>query len=144
LRAVARWLRGQALSLRPLFERGLSRASDSRVRAATTPVEAIGGPVLLVTGGDDRVWPADRLSTRATAHLDEQAYAHSYDHLRVPAAGHDIKLPYHPTTERATRPFPVPGRPLTLDMGGTPAGYARADAEAWKRTLATLDEGLRS
>jgi hypothetical protein len=97
-----------------------------------------------VTGDDDRVWPAERLATRAMARLDACEYPHSYEHLRLPGAGHDIKAPYHPTTERARRPFPLPGRPLTLDMGGTPAGYARADAQAWERTLATLDRGLRS
>ncbi|WP_424019865.1 acyl-CoA thioester hydrolase/BAAT C-terminal domain-containing protein [Halorientalis pallida] len=142
-RIVARWLRGRPLSVRPLFERGLVRASEKRVRAATIPVEEIGGPVLLVTGGDDRVWPADTLATRAMARLDARSYPHTYDHLSVSGAGHDIKVPYHPTTERATRPVPVPGRSLALDMGGTPAGYARADAQAWERTLEVLDEGLR-
>lgn len=143
VRAVTRWLRDRPLSLRPLFERGLERASEARVRAATIPVEKIGGPILLVTGADDRVWPAERLATRAMARLDGRGYAHRYDHLRIPGAGHDVKVPFHPTTERATRPFPVPGRPLALDMGGTPAGYARADELAWERTLATLDRGLR-
>jgi len=143
-RAVARWLRGRPLSLRPLFECGLARADDALLRAASIPVEAIGGPILLVTGDDDRVWPAERLATRAIARLDAIEYLHPYDHLRVPGAGHDIKVPYHPTTERATRPVPMPGRSLALDMGGTPAGYARADAAAWERTLATLDRGLRS
>jgi dienelactone hydrolase len=142
-RIVARWLRGRPLSVRPLFERGLARAGEKRVRAATIPVEEIGGPVLLVTGGDDRVWPADTLATRAMARLDGRSYSHTCDHLSVPGAGHDIKVPYHPTTERATRPFPLPGRSLMLDMGGTPAGYARADAQAWARTLEMLDEGLR-
>lgn len=144
LQAVARWLRGRALSVRPLFERGLARAGDERIHAATVPVEAVGGPVLLVTGDDDRVWPADRLATRAMARLDAHDYPYACDHLRVPGAGHDIKVPYHPTTERATRPVPFPGRPLALDMGGTPAGYATADVRAWERTLATLDRGLRS
>ena len=121
-RAVARWLRGRPLSLCPLFERGLDRASEARVRAATIPVEDIGGPILLVTGDDDRVWPAERLATRAMARLDESEYPHPSEHLRVPGAGHDIKVPYHPTTEPATRPVPLPGRPLSPDMGGTPAG----------------------
>ncbi|RXK48587.1 acyl-CoA thioesterase/bile acid-CoA:amino acid N-acyltransferase family protein [Halorientalis pallida] len=143
-RAVARWLRGRPLPVRPLFEQGLARAGDERVRAATIPLEAVGGPVLLVTGDDDRVCPADTLATRAVARLDARAGSHPCEHLQVPGAGHDIKVPYHPTTERATRSFPVPGRSLALDMGGTPAGYARADELAWERTLATLDRGLRS
>ncbi|MFB6083187.1 MAG: acyl-CoA thioesterase/bile acid-CoA:amino acid N-acyltransferase family protein [Halorientalis sp.] len=143
VRTVSRWVRGRPLPLRPLFERGLTGADDARLRRATIPVEEIGGPLLLVTGDDDRVWPADRLATRAMARLDAREYPHPYDHLQVPGAGHDITVPYHPTTERATRSFPLPGRALSLDMGGTPAGYARADATAWEWTLATLDRGLR-
>jgi hypothetical protein len=40
--------------------------------------------------------------------------------------------------------MPLPGRSLRLAMGGTPAGYARADAEAWAATLDTLGRGLAS
>lgn len=141
-RMAFRWLRGTPLSTRPLFERGLAAASSERAAAATIPVEEIAGPLLLVTGDDDRVWPADRLATRAMARLDAHEFDHEYQHLQMPGAGHDIKVPYHPTTERAVRKMALPGRSLRLAMGGTPAGYARADAEAWAATLDTLRGGL--
>jgi len=143
-RTALRWLRGTPVAVRPLFEQGLAAASSDRREAATIPVGDIGGPVLFVTGADDRVVPADTLTTRAMARLDAADYPHRYDHLQVPGAGHDIKLPFHPTTERAVRLMPVPGRPLRLAMGGTAAGYARADARAWERTLETLATGLGS
>lgn len=143
-RTASSWLRGHRVSVRPLFERGLRAASTERVAAATIPVEKTGGPILFVTGDDDRVWPAGPLATRAMARLDAHGYPHRYEHIHVPAAGHDIKVPFHPTTERAVRSMALPGRDLTLNMGGTPAGYARADAEAWRATLATLDAGLRT
>jgi len=142
LRAGYHWLRRTPLSLRPLFERGLRETPDATLDAATIPVEEIGGPVQFVTGGDDRVWPAPDLATRAMARLDATEYPHRYGHLRVPGAGHDIKVPSHPTTERATRGMALPGFPLLLAMGGTPAGYARADRLAWDRTLDTLRHGL--
>lgn len=139
---AVRWLRGQPVATRPLFERGLRAAAEQRVAAATIPVEEISGPLLLITGDDDRVWPADTLATRAMARLDGRDYPHRYDHLQIPRAGHDIRVPIHPTTERAIRRMPLPGRPLRLHMGGTPAGYARADARAWEATLDTLSAGL--
>jgi dienelactone hydrolase len=141
-RTALRWFRGEAVSVRPLFERGLERTPTERVTEATIPVEETGGPVLLITGDDDRVWPAGPLTTRAMARLDARGYPHSYVHRHLPAAGHDIKVPYHPTTERATRSMRLPGRSLELDMGGSPAGYARADARAWEATLDTLGAGL--
>jgi len=134
------WLRGEPLAIRPLFERGLARTSRERVRQATIPVEEIGGPILLVTGGDDRTLPADAFATRAMARLDAADYSRPYEHLLTPAAGHDIKVPYHPTTERAIRSTGFPG--LRLAQGGTPAGYARADARAWEWTVETLRTGL--
>jgi dienelactone hydrolase len=142
LRAGYHWLRRTPLALRPLFERGLRETPDATLDAATIPVEEIGGPVQFVTGGDDRVWPAPDLATRAMARLDATEYPHRYGHLRVPGAGHDIKVPAHPTTERATRGMAMPGFRLLLAMGGTPAGYARADRLAWDRTLDTLRHGL--
>lgn len=141
-RTALDWLRGTPVSTRSLFERGLERVSGARRAAATIPVEEIDGPVLLITGDDDRVVPADTLATRAMARLDAADYLHSARHLRVPGAGHDIKVPYHPTTERSVRTMPVPGRPLRLTMGGTSPGYARADARAWTATLETLAAGL--
>jgi len=141
-RAAVKWARRRPLALRPLFERGLREAPDATLDAATIPVEEIGGPVQFVTGGDDRVWPAPALATRAMARLDAREYPHRYGHLRVPGAGHDIKVPYHPTTERAVRGMALPGFPLLLAMGGTPAGYARADRRAWQLTLDTLRHGL--
>lgn len=80
--------------------------------------------------------------TRALARLDAYGYEQPCHHLRLPGAGHDVKVPYHPTIERATGELPVRGRPLVLDMGGTPTGYARGDARAWERTLDTLRDGL--
>ncbi|MFD1586823.1 acyl-CoA thioester hydrolase/BAAT C-terminal domain-containing protein [Halorientalis brevis] len=141
-RAALRWLRGRPLSVRPLFERGLDAAPAARLAAATIPIEETGGPILLVTGDDDRVWPADRLATRAMARLDAHEYPHDYTHLQLPGAGHDVKVPFHPTSERATRPMRFPGRSLGLDMGGTPAGYASADEQAWNAMLETLRTGL--
>ena len=141
-RAALQWARRKPLALRPLFERGLRETPESALDAATIPVEEVGGPVQFVTGGDDRVWPAPDLATRAMARLDARDYPHRYGHLRVPGAGHDVKVPYHPTTERAVRGMSLPGFPLLLAMGGTPAGYARADRRAWQRTLDTLRHGL--
>jgi dienelactone hydrolase len=141
-RLAVAWARSRPVSTRPLFERGLAQATAETVETATIEVEAVGGPILLITGDDDRVWPADALATRAMARLDAANYEYRSDHLHVPGAGHDLKVPYHPTTERAVRTMALPGRPLRLAMGGTPAGYARADASAWQRTIETLRAGL--
>jgi hypothetical protein len=41
----------------PISEAGLN--DSSRAEKAAIPVERATGPLLLVSGGDDRVWPPD-------------------------------------------------------------------------------------
>src|SRR5207244_3617932 len=53
---------GLPVELRLVFLAGLE---DAAAEAATIPVERIGGPVLLISAGDDRMWPSTRLSNVA-------------------------------------------------------------------------------
>lgn len=120
---------GEVVS-RPVLERGLEAASDAEREAATIPVEAIEGPVLLVSGGDDRVWPARRLSAIAAARAGARDDAdHRFAHLTHDDVGHLIGVPHVPLA--------------AFDRGGgRPAATARLGAAAWKRTLATFADGL--
>jgi len=116
--------------------------ADSRTRSAgAIPVEEIGGPVLLVSGDDDRFWPATDFAERIVARLDDNDYDHHYEHLSYERAGHAIRAPYLPVYGRSAV---ATGRSrLHLDMGGAPEGYAAADADAWPLVLELLERGLR-
>lgn len=142
LELLWRWLRGEPLGLRPVYEAGVEAAAEETIAEATIPVEQVGGPVLLVSGDDDRMWDAESLSERVIERLDERDYDHEYEHLCYDDAGHGIGVPYHPTTEKDTAGEFVPRLPLAL--GGTPAATARADADSWERVREVLDAGLRS
>jgi len=101
---------------------------DDAVAEATIPVGRIDGRVLLVSAGADGVWPSRRLSEIAADRLADAGFAHEYDHLTYDDAGHYVTAPYLPKTDDA--------------FGGTPAGTARADADAWSHALDTLARGL--
>ena len=101
---------------------------DDAVAEATIPVERIDGRVLLVSAGADGVWPSRRLSEIAADRLADAGFAHEYDHLTYDDAGHYVTAPYLPKTDDV--------------FGGTPAGTARADADAWSHALDTLARGL--
>lgn len=101
-----------------------------RVDAATIPVERIDGPVLLVSAGADRVWPSRELSDIAAERLTRRDFEHEFTHLTYDDAGHYVTAPYLPKTDDL--------------FGGTPAGSARADADAWPVALETLAAGLRA
>ena len=107
------------------------------VEAAAIPVERIRGPVLLVSGEDDRLWPSPVLAEIAVARL--AAHGRAATHLRYAGAGHMIGPVGLPATAN-TILHPLRGRAMAL--GGTPAGNAAAAADSWPRVLQFLRAGL--
>jgi len=111
------------------YRDGVEAASEATLADATIPVEEIDGPVTLVTGGDDRLWNSRELHTVATDRLDE--HDQEYTHLVYEDAGHRIRYPYLPATNRAE------GNQVVY--GGTVAGYAEADSDHWPHVLETFE-----
>ena len=103
--------------------------------AAAIPVERIAGPVLLLSGEDDAMWPAARMGEMVMSRL--RAHGHPYPdrHLRYPGAGHLIGFPYLPPSVRPAR---HPALGLAFAYGGNPRDQARANAESWHTVLAFL------
>ena len=114
----------------------LSALRDAQaVERAFIPLERINGPVLLVSGDDDALWPSTTFSELAVERLQKARHRYPVRHLAYPDAGHSIQVPYVPTTVLA-RPHPVSGIPLA--NGGTAAGNARACEESWRGVLEFL------
>lgn len=111
------------------------------INAAIIPVEKINGPILLLSGKDDQVWPSAYLSEIAVARLKEYNHPYSYEHLSYEDAGHLIGLPYWPTTMNQVT-HPVTGAKLVF--GGTARGNAFASTDAWARVLEFLENNLRN
>ncbi|SFB85530.1 Acyl-CoA thioester hydrolase/BAAT N-terminal region [Bosea sp. CRIB-10] len=116
------------------FEGLKDRALAERSRI---PVERIVGPVLLVSGRDDRAWPSSLYSRMVVSTLSRHGHPHLVRHLDFDDAGHAINLPFVPTTQ-LSREHPVSKVPYT--SGGTPSGNARADDGSWRGVLAFLAE----
>lgn len=118
---------------RRMFEAFVECADEDELTAARLPVEDVAADVLLVSGGDDGVWPADEMAeTIRDAMADALGSA---THRRFADASHSFLLPYHPTTER-----PVVETDEGPDRvhGGTPAGIAAADRDSWTAALDAL------
>ncbi len=99
------------------------------------PVERIAGPLLLVAGGEDQLWPS---LVMAQAIMERRASfgGHSEDQLLAyPLAGHLIGKAYLPPG--STR---VGGG--RFETGGTPEQNALAQADAWPRVLAFLAKAV--
>ncbi len=114
----------------------LAHLEDARsVQRATIPVEKIRGPVLLVSGSDDRMWPSSALADIALRRLESHRHPFPFRHLRYEGAGHTILVPYGPTTQRVVE-LPVQGFDgYLLDQGGSAKADASAGADAWRKVL---------
>jgi dienelactone hydrolase len=126
---------GEPVALRSAFGPALLRAD--LIPAATIPVERVRGAVLLISSDDDQGYGLafHDAAERRLAALD---HPHSFEHIVYQEAGHHIAAPpYAPTTRSLS-----PGPGVLFRGGGTPAGNARARADAWRRTLRFLAREL--
>jgi hypothetical protein len=123
---------------RDLFAAGL-RNREAIARAGIQ-VERIGGPILLVSGGDDHVWPAAKMSEAIVARLKRHGFRHRVEHRHYPHAGHMLRYPYLPTTARQSRnPHLNNAR---FSFGGSAGADALAQSDSWSRTIKFLRSHL--
>jgi dienelactone hydrolase len=137
LGAVMSGFTGKPMATLPTYENRMRDAAA--IDIATIEVEKIGGPVLLVSGGADRVWPSSRLSEVAAGRLEAHHHPYPVKHLSYDKAGHGFDIPYRPTTSGRGKPGPQgPG----LDFGGSPQENAHANLNAWQAVLEFLEGNL--
>jgi dienelactone hydrolase len=128
---------------RPVMFRNLFRAglrNREAVEQASIPVEQIRGPILLISGGDDHLWPAAEMSEAIVARLKRHAFTHSAEHLHYPRAGHMLRYPHLPTTSRQSRNPHL--RNAKYSFGGTAPADADAQADSWPRAIAFFQSNL--
>jgi len=114
----------RSIDLRELYT--LSLRQEEAVRDATIPVERIRGPVLLLSGRDDKIWPSTEMCEVIVARLKSKRFRHSYEHVAYDNAGHGISS----IRDNVTR------------GGGTDDGNRRAQLDAQQRMLAFLKKYL--
>jgi dienelactone hydrolase len=123
--------------LTPGFLAGLE--DREAVAAAEIPVERINGPVLLISGTDDAVWPATVLSEYAVRRLRAHGHPHPVEHLVYEGAGHIIGPPVPGLNFNVTHAVhPIIG--VDFEFGGTPERNTAASLDSWPRIVNLLRE----
>ena len=100
------------------------------VAAAEIPVERAAGPVLLLSGEDDQLWPSARLSRIAEDRARREGAAEDVEHVGYPDAGHVIGVPPGIPTRTGLEDAGV-----TYPFGGSRTGNQAARLDAWRRIL---------
>ena len=102
---------------------------------AVIPVERINGPVMLICGKNDSLWPSCPMSEQVVARLKAKGFRHPVEFLAYSDAGHAVFGP------------PVPADNPHFDnlgsLGGSAKGNEAAREDNWLRSLAFMDEALK-
>jgi dienelactone hydrolase len=110
--------------------------SAEAVAVAAIPVERIDGPVMLVAGDADDLWPSGEMARQVRDRV-----------AAVPGRVGDVVLIYVGAGHRIGKSFLPAGSTRVaggrLETGGTPRANAAAQADAWPRVLRFLSAALR-
>jgi hypothetical protein len=120
----------RGLSVHPIYDAGLDNAEA--VDAAAIPVERATGPVMLISGGDDRMWPAERMCNMIVERIRRHGRASAVTHLNYPEAGH-VLFPYKNLSPQGA------SIPMPFDLGGSPEAALAAHTATWKKVVSHLD-----
>lgn len=125
------------IALTPIHLHSLTSTDAETLDRAAIRVERTQGPILLVSGEDDQLWPSSMLSDMAVTRLAQHQYAYPYRHLKYPGAGHLIAIPCQPTTTNS-------GGVTAFKMafGGNAKSQAAAARDAWTQILRFLAQYL--
>ena len=118
-------------------ERG---GNASEAMNAAIAVEHTHGPILMIGGEDDGVWPSAAMVDRAAERLREAHFAFPVVVLKYPHAGHRAGVPEIMPTWSHDVTHPVSGTPT--DFGGTPEGNALSSLDAIPKVLDFLRTSL--
>jgi dienelactone hydrolase len=116
-----------------------SMASDL---SAQIRVEDTHGPILMISGQSDGVWPSSEMTAAAESRLKSAHFKYPVERLDYPDAGHRAGLADIDPTWHGELRHPISGRPE--DLGGTPSGNAASSLDANPRVLAFLAQALGS
>ena len=97
----------------------LSLKQTKAVEKAAIKVENINGPILLISGKEDKMWPSTQMGDMVIKRLEEKKFPHWYRHLAYENAGHSLNENFL--------------------MGGTKDGNKKARVDSEQRIFNFLD-----
>ena len=114
--------------------RGFLGALNKNVEAverSTIQVENCKGPMTLIVGDDDGLWPSQEYADRIAGRLKELDWPGTVRVECVPGAGHFVGFPYALPTLPPMRIL-KPASALAFDFGGSVAANADAARRVWR------------
>ena len=118
----------------------LPRFGGARNPQAEIEVERTHGPILMISGEDDRLWRSWEMADAVAARLKRNHFSHSFENLKYAHAGHAAGRPGIQPAWHAPMRHPISGR--INDMGGSAQGDAHSTLDSMPKVLAFLRSSL--
>ncbi len=125
----------------PSFEKMLH--NEDAVSRARIPVERIRGPILMISGTDDQLWPSTRMSNMVANTLEKNGHPFAVEQLIFEGAGHAIGLPGNPKESYPTQ-FRHSITGVTYALGGSLDANSKAAELAWREVLRFLESYIKN
>jgi dienelactone hydrolase len=106
------------------------------VERAAIPVEHINGPILLLSGTEDTVWPASTMCEQAIKRLRQHQFGFQFQHLKYEGAGHLVAGLSRLTPARSPQA-------QAMTLGGTEGANTAARDDAWTQVRGFFDTHLK-
>jgi dienelactone hydrolase/uncharacterized protein (DUF2141 family) len=120
--------------LRPMFESAIAKGIPAETEIA---VEKINGPVLLLSGEADQLWPSTPMADAVVARLKAKKFRFPVEHLHYAKVGHVVFMG-DPAGRRASG-----GMTGGIVLGGEPDAGLAAWQDNWPKTLKFFDDALK-
>jgi len=133
-----KWLTRKPISNLSVFHKALKDRKN--LDEAQIPVEQIQAPIMLISGGDDQLWPSSLFGNMVMDRLNKKNHPYPNIHLHYEKAGHFLCFPF-------TFPFMPPeillsNGPFTMTFGGNAHANAQAAVDSWPKILTFLKDSL--
>jgi dienelactone hydrolase len=131
--------RGEPLSYAPLPRFGISPLAGLQAQIA---VEDTHGPILVISGDDDGVWPSSTMTQAIADRLKHAHFPYEVERLNYAHAGHFAGRPMLVPAWHGAIRHPVSG--TEMNFGGSPQGDAESSLDAIPKVLEFLQAALAS
>ena len=125
----------RGVALRSSFEAGLE--DHEAVGRAAIAVDLATGPILLLSGGDDQMWPAARMSGMLVDRMAANGRAAEISHINYEKAGHSLVA-----SASTTAPDANAALGMNFDLGGEDKANTEAREDATSRITAFFETHL--
>lgn len=123
-------LRKKPISFTASYKAGQESATKELLSKATIPLESHQGPLLLLTGTEDGVWPCSSFCDQALKRLKKLKPKFSYAHKKYKNTGH-LVLSGAPNLPVGTSI----GKDMRLDLGGTNKQNTESMVKIWQEII---------